>query len=187
MRTVKEVSHLTGISIRTLRYYDEIGLLPPTCVTEAGYRLYDDQALARLQEILFYKELDLPLSTIGRLLEDIGKDRQATLQMQRNLLVQKRNRLNGLIELIDDIMAGGSTINFEPFTESDIRQITDHTLDSLSEADLQTMMNRFGSREAFQAELSQSLQDPQLHERLITLYGGKDKAVQASLSANHPP
>ena len=60
MRGIKELSQLTGISIRTLRYYDEIGLLKPTRLTEAGYRLYDDKALERLQEILFFKELELP-------------------------------------------------------------------------------------------------------------------------------
>ena len=61
MRTVKEVSELTGISVRTLHYYDEIGLFEPTVVSEAGYRLYDDKALERLQQILFFREFDMPL------------------------------------------------------------------------------------------------------------------------------
>lgn len=63
MRTVKEVSKLTGISIRTLRYYDEIGLLKPTKISENKYRLYDDKALEKLQEIMFFKEMDIPLET----------------------------------------------------------------------------------------------------------------------------
>ena len=61
MRTIKEVSQLTGISIRTLRYYDEIGLLKPVRIKENQYRLYDDKALEKLQEIMFFKEMDIPL------------------------------------------------------------------------------------------------------------------------------
>ena len=60
MKTVKDVSEITGVSIRTLRYYDEIGLLKPTEFSDAGYRLYDDKALERLQEIMFFKELEIP-------------------------------------------------------------------------------------------------------------------------------
>ena len=61
MRTVKQVAALTGVSVRTLQYYDEIGVFKPTEVTEAGYRLYDDEALKALQQVLFFKELDFPL------------------------------------------------------------------------------------------------------------------------------
>ena len=64
MRTVKEISDLTGISVRTLHYYDEIGLLKPTDKSEAGYRLYDDKALETLQQILFFREFDIPLKEI---------------------------------------------------------------------------------------------------------------------------
>ena len=68
MKTVKEVSQLAGISIRTLRYYDEMGLLKPTQVSEAGYRLYDDTALEQLQEIMFFKEMALPLEQIKKIM-----------------------------------------------------------------------------------------------------------------------
>lgn len=64
MKTVKEVSEITGVSIRTLRYYDEIGLLKPTRLTEKGYRLYDRKALERLQEIMFFRELEIPLAVL---------------------------------------------------------------------------------------------------------------------------
>lgn len=66
MRTVKDVSEITGVSIRTLRYYDEIGLLKPTELTEAGYRLYDNKALEKLQEIMFFRELEIPLIDIKK-------------------------------------------------------------------------------------------------------------------------
>lgn len=75
MKTVKEISKITGISIRTLRYYDEIGLLKPARVTEAGYRLYDDRELEKLQEILFYKELEIPLSEIKKIMENPEYDK----------------------------------------------------------------------------------------------------------------
>jgi DNA-binding transcriptional MerR regulator len=69
MKTVNEVSKLTGISVRTLHHYDEIGLLTPTAVTEAGYRLYDDTALERLQHILLFRELEFPLKDIKDILD----------------------------------------------------------------------------------------------------------------------
>ena len=69
MKTVKEVSRITGVSVRTLHHYDAIGLLKPTAVTEAGYRLYDDAALERMQSILFFRELQFPLKDIKRILD----------------------------------------------------------------------------------------------------------------------
>lgn len=69
MKSVKEVSMITGVSIRTLRYYDEIGLLKPTGLTETGYRLYDNKALEKLQEILFFRELEIPLTDIKKIMD----------------------------------------------------------------------------------------------------------------------
>ena len=186
MKTVKEVSQLAGISIRTLRYYDEIGLLKPTQFTEAGYRLYDDRSLEQLQEIMFFKELDLPLETIQKIIHDPSLDRQEILRMQKLLLERKRNRLNGIIELIDDVIQGVNTMNFEAFTENDINRIVEHTVSQLAPEDLQNLIQRFGSLEAFRAELADNLKDKQLETHLIKLYGGKDKAVQASLSPTPP-
>ena len=78
MKTVKEVSHLTGISVRTLHYYDEIGLLKPTRISEAGYRLYDDKALEELQQILFFREFDMPLKEINTVVRVAYRSRMAT-------------------------------------------------------------------------------------------------------------
>ena len=72
MKTIAEVSRLTGLSVRTLHYYDSIGLLSPTAVTEAGYRLYGDEAFGRLRDILFFRELGFPLKEIGRILDSPG-------------------------------------------------------------------------------------------------------------------
>lgn len=75
MRTVKEVASLTGVSVRTLQYYDEIGVFKPTRVTDAGYRLYDDEALNTLQQVLFFRELDFPLKDIRSIMEKPDYDR----------------------------------------------------------------------------------------------------------------
>ena len=82
MKTVSEVSTMTGVSIRTLQYYDKIGLLHPSQYTEAGYRLYDDTALERLQQILLYRELEFPLKEIRRILDSPDFDRNRALEQQ---------------------------------------------------------------------------------------------------------
>ena len=79
MKTVQQVSKLTGISVRTLHHYDQIGLLKPTKVTESGYRLYDETALKRLQAILFFRELEFPLKQIGEILDRPGFDFSSAL------------------------------------------------------------------------------------------------------------
>ena len=98
MKTVKEVSRLTGVSVRTLHHYDAIGLLKPTAVTEAGYRLYDDDALGRLQTILLFRELEFPLKEIKGLLAAESFDPMAALTDQIRLLELRREKLDRLID-----------------------------------------------------------------------------------------
>ena len=183
MRTVKEVSQLTGISIRTLRYYDEIGLLKPTRISENQYRLYDDKALEKLQEIMFFKEMDIPLETIKKLLENPEMDRKEVLLFQKALLERKRNRLNGIIELIEDVREGVNAMSFEAFSEDDIERIVEHTIEKIKPEQLQEFTQKFGSIEGFSSALKAELTDEELEANLIKLYGGKDKAVAAALSA----
>ena len=183
MRTVKEVSQLTGISIRTLRYYDEIGLLKPARISENQYRLYDDRALEKLQEIMFFKEMDIPLETIKKLLENPELDRKEILLFQKTLLERKRNRLNGIIELIEDVREGVNTMSFEAFNEEDIERIVEHTIEKIKPEQLQDFTQKFGSIESFSSALKEELKDEEIEANLIKLYGGKDKAVEASLSA----
>ena len=98
MKTVKEVSRLTGVSVRTLHHYDAIGLLKPARVTEAGYRLYDDAALGRLQTILLFRELEFPLKEIKRMLDAADFDPLAALEDQIRLLQLRREHLDRLID-----------------------------------------------------------------------------------------
>lgn len=86
MRTVKQVSDLTGVSVRTLHYYDEIGLLKPSEITEAGYRLYDDEALKTLQQILFFKELDIPLKDVKEIMMSPYFDKMQALKIRKSCL-----------------------------------------------------------------------------------------------------
>lgn len=97
VKTVKEVSKLTGVSIRTLHHYDAIGLLHPASVTEAGYRLYDDEALRRLQTILLFRELQFPLGEIRKILDSPGFDRREALREQIRLLELQREHLDAVI------------------------------------------------------------------------------------------
>lgn len=119
MRTVKQVSDLTGISVRALHYYDEIGLLKPSEITETGYRLYDDEALKTLQQILFFKELDIPLKEIKDIMSSPYFNKMQALENQKKLLILKRKRLNGLIDLINKTLKGEGTMDFREFDMSE--------------------------------------------------------------------
>ena len=107
MMTVHEVSRLTGVSIRTLQYYDRIGLLHPAEYTGAGYRLYDDTALEALQQILLFRELEFPLKDIQRIIRSPSFDRQKALDQQIALLELKKERLDNLIRLAREIRSSG--------------------------------------------------------------------------------
>ncbi len=116
MMTVKEVSRLTGVSIRTLQYYDNIGLLKATACTEAGYRLYDEAALERLQQILLFRELEFPLKDIKRILDSADFDRNQALQQQIQLLELKKEHIENLITLARGLkLIGGRYMDFSAF------------------------------------------------------------------------
>jgi len=109
---IKEFADYTGVSVRTLHYYDEIGLLRPAAVDPRnGYRFYNEASLLRMQEILFYRELDFPLQRICELLSDPDYDRAQALQGQKQLLILKKNRLERLILAIDEAMKGNDIMN----------------------------------------------------------------------------
>ena len=101
---ISEVAKLTGITVRTLHYYDEIGLLKPSEITEAGYRLYSREDLEILQQILFFRELDFPLSQI------------------KELLIQQRQRIEGLIKLIEKRIEGDNNMSFKEFDMNEIEE-----------------------------------------------------------------
>ncbi|MCM1535723.1 MAG: MerR family transcriptional regulator [Clostridium sp.] len=183
MKTIKEVSGITGVSIRTLRYYDEIGLLRPAKLTDSGYRLYDNQSLEKLQEILFFKELEIPLQEIKKIMENPDYDRKQALQAQKVLLEKKRNRLNGIIELIEDVIGGVNTMSFEAFSSEDIQKIINHTVSCMSEYALMEQIAKYGSEGKYREYLAEGFANEQAMSDVIKWYGGKEKALEAMLSA----
>ena len=107
MRTVNEVSKLTGVSIRTLQYYDSIGLLKPTEYTEVGYCLYDEEALERLQQILLFRELEFPLKEIKDIIYNPKFNKEKVLEQQIELLVLKKEHIENLIDFARRIKTMG--------------------------------------------------------------------------------
>ena len=112
MMTVHEVSKMSGVSIRALHHYDKIGLLPATKVTDAGYRLYDDTALERLQHILLFKELEFSLKEIKDILDSLDFDRSKALEQQIHLLELRKEHIQNLIDL-----AWGKTDTYKEYEQ----------------------------------------------------------------------
>ena len=125
MKTVKEVSQLTGVSVRTLHHYDAIGLLKPTKVTEAGYRLYDEQALERLYLILVFRELGLSLKEVGSILAAPDFDRNRVLEQQIDLMQKKINRLQDRISLAQGILTVG--VKYMDFNGFDPKKMDEYS------------------------------------------------------------
>ncbi len=176
MRTVKEVSRLTGVSVRTLQYYDEIGLFKPTKLTESGYRLYDDEALKELQQILFFKELDFSLKAIQRIMENPEFDRVDAYHQQKKLLKNKRDRLNKLIGLLEKLEQGEDYMSFKEFDMSEYFDMLEHFRESHPEIieegwgalkDFDEWVSRFKEKEVI------------LAETLVKNFGSIEKATEA--------
>ena len=178
MRTVKELSDLTGISVRTLHYYDEIGLLIPTRKSEAGYRLYDDKALETLQQILFFREFDIPLKEIKSVLENPALDRIRILQMQRKMLVAKKERMERLIAGIDDILKGENKMDFTIFNETELEEMFQAMIEHMPEEIRQIAINEFGSVDQWKQHYLEATSSEKMQKnyaKVVEWYGGKEE------------
>ena len=129
MMTVHEVSSLTGVSIRTLQYYDRIGLLHPAGYTDAGYRLYDDAVLETLQQILLFRELEFPLKDIQRIIQSPSFDRQKALDQQITLLELKKEHLDDLIHLARGIKEAGVDTKMD-FSAFDTKKMDEYAAEA---------------------------------------------------------
>ena len=119
MMTVNEVSKMTGVSIRTLQYYDQIGLLKPAEYTESGYRLYDDAALEKLQQILLFRELEFPLKDIKEIVNRSDFDKTKALEQQIELLELKKEHIENLLNMCKYLKVRGvKKLNFSAFDTS---------------------------------------------------------------------
>lgn len=186
MKTVKEISELTGISVRTLHYYDEIGLFSPTEKSEAGYRLYDDEALEKLQQILFFRELDIPLKEIRAMIENPALDRNQILQMQRKMLVTKKERMERLIANIDDILKGVNKMDFAIFDKTEIEEMFQTMFEHMPENMREMSIKEFGSAEEWKNHYMEVMSSEDMQKRyakVVEWYGTKDAFLSY---ANHP-
>lgn len=182
MMTVKEISELTGISVRTLHYYDEIGLFCPTSKSEAGYRLYDDKALETLQQVLFFREFDIPLKEIKSVMENPALDRNQILQMQRKMLVAKKERMERLIASIDDILKGDNKMDFTVFSKTETEEMFQSMLEHMPENIRQIAVKEFGSLEQWRKHYIEALSSEKMQKgyaKVVEWYGGKDAYLSA--------
>jgi DNA-binding transcriptional MerR regulator len=130
--TVRQLARLAGVSVRTLHHYDHIELLKPSARTEAGYRLYGESDLLRLQQILFFRELDFPLADIQAILDDPGFDRVKALHDHQQMLQQEADRLGRLLNTIEKTISRLTEDNmtltdeelYEGFTPEQIERYT---------------------------------------------------------------
>lgn len=183
MRTVKEIAELTGISARTLHYYDEIGLLAPTSKTEAGYRLYDDKALETLQQILFFREFDIPLKEIKAVMENPNLDKNQILQMQRKMLVTKKERIERLIASIDDILKGDNRMDFTVFDETEIHTMYDSIMENMNDEQKKIFIEHYGSLDAFKEHFLKNAASEKVQKsfaKVVEWYGSKEAALEAT-------
>lgn len=183
MRTVKEISDLTGISVRTLHYYDEIGLLKPTEKSDAGYRLYDDKALETLQQILFFREFDISLKEIKAVLDNPALDRNQILQVQRKMLVTKKERMERLIASIDDILKGENKMDFTIFTKTEVEEMFQTMLEHMPENMRNIAIKEFGSIEQWKKHYMEVVSSEEMQKgyaKVVEWYGGKDKFLSVA-------
>ena len=183
MRTVKEISDLTGISVRTLHYYDEIGLLKPTEKSDAGYRLYDDKALETLQQILFFREFDISLKEIKAVLDNPALERNQILQVQRKMLVTKKERMERLIASIDDILKGENKMDFTIFTKTEVEEMFQTMLEHMPENMRNIAIKEFGSIEQWKKHYMDVVSSEEMQKgyaKVVEWYGGKDKFLSAA-------
>lgn len=138
---ISEVAKLTGITVRTLHYYDQIGLLKPNEITEAGYRLYSKESLKILQQILFFRELDFPLSKIKEIMTNPNYDKNEAFNKHRELLIKKRDRMNKLICLVESTIKGEEDMSFRQFDKSEIEENKNKYADEVR--------NRWGSTDSY--------------------------------------
>lgn len=178
--TVHEVSKISGVSIRALHHYDRIGLLPATEVTGAGYRLYDDAALERLQHILLFKSLEFSLKEIREILDSPDFDRSKALEQQIHLLELRKEHLQNLIDLAWGIKAiGVKKMSFEAF---DTRKIDEYAAEAKASWGKTDAYKEFEQKSAGRSKEEQQKLNVQMME-IFAEFGkmkeGKPDSVEA--------
>ncbi|MBD5457783.1 MAG: MerR family transcriptional regulator, partial [Lachnospiraceae bacterium] len=165
---------------------DEIGLFVPTEKSEAGYRLYDDKALETLQQILFFREFDISLKEIKAVMENPALDRNKILQMQRKMLVAKKERMERLIASIDDILKGDTKMDFEVFSKTEIEAMFQAMFEHMPEDIRNLSIEEFGSVEQWKKHYMEVVSSEKMQKnyaKVVEWYGGKENYLSV---ANNP-
>lgn len=176
MKSISQVAKLTGVSVRTLQYYDEIGLLKPSKLTSSGYRLYNDEALQTLQQILFFKELGFHLKEISEILRKPDFDKIAAFKKQKDMFLLKRNRIDRLIQLLDRLEKGEQYMSFKEFDLSDYV----NALEDFKSINASEIVKHWGSVENFDM-LIQKIKDDEdeVAKLAIKQFGSTEKYTEA--------
>ena len=159
---IHEVAKLTGVTVRALHYYDKIGLLKPEEITEAGYRIYSENDLETLQQILFFRELDFSLNEIKEIIQNPLYDKTEALENHKELLVQKRDRLNGLITLVENTLKGNESMSFKEFDMTEIEENKKKYADEVKK--------RWGTTKAYAEYEKKADTDEEYQQRICLLY-----------------
>lgn len=182
---IKEAAKIAGISVRTLHHYDRIGLLNPASATAAGYRLYTDRDLERLQQALFFKELGFSLQEIKEILDSPSFDRRQALTSQRKLLFAKRKRLVAIIsaveKTIESIEGGSEMSNEEKFAAFDMSEIENHQQKYAEKA-----RQKYGNSEAYKESRKKTSRYTEDDWAAITAKGNEIDARIAALMDKEP-
>lgn len=145
LKTVKQVSEISGVSVRTLHYYDDIGLLKPTYINSNGYRMYDDNSLRKLQSIMLFRELEFPLKEIKQIISNPNFDSRKAVAQQLKLLQMRRSHLDGLISLAKTLLEKENYMAFKNFDRTEIEKYA------------QEVKNRWGATDSYSEYAQKSM------------------------------
>lgn len=184
MMTIHELANYSGISIRMLHYYDKIDLLKPCCIEPNGYRKYNEDSLRCLQQIMFFKEMDLPLKKIKDIMNQPLFDQKAAIKNQKDFLVAKRNRLTNLIEQMERILEGNNEMDFKVFEHNELEEVFRSRIMQFDEDYQLTIINQFGSIEALIERMTKN--KAKIQESAIKYYGSMDNYIESLKQAPLP-
>lgn len=156
---INEVAKLTGVTVRALHYYDKIGLLKPEEITEAGYRIYSENDLETLQQILFFRELDFSLNEIKEMIQNPLYDKTEALEKQKELLMQKRARLDDLITLVEGTLKGEREMSFKEFDMTEIEENKKKYAEEVKE--------RWGTTKAYAEYENKAVSDEEYQQKML--------------------
>ncbi len=184
MMNIHELAGISGVSVRTLHYYDKIDLLKPCCTEQNGYRKYNEDSLLRLQQIMYYKEMDLPLKQIKQIMNQPNFDQKSAIHHQKELLTAKRNRLSRLIEQMEQILKGDNVMDFSVFEHKELEEVYRSRFEQMDEYFQQSFIKEHGSIDAFIEHAVKNA--AKIKASAIKHYGSFDKYIEYLKQAPMP-